>query len=56
VQYVTRRNAVYHFAAADIWPTADVDDELRTHVKCNSPGVFVNGDSGDQTGSCVVSE
>lgn len=31
-------------ASADVWPTADIGDELRRPVTCEIPVVFVNGD------------
>jgi pimeloyl-ACP methyl ester carboxylesterase len=43
-RYLGRVNFAGRLATAELWPTPDVGDELRTPVLCDIPVVFAHGD------------
>ena len=43
-RYLTRGNFSSYLATAELWPSPDVGDELRTPVECEIPVLFAQGD------------
>ncbi len=49
IRYLSRRNFAVYMATANIWPSPDVGDAMRTPELCEIPVVFAQGDWDTQT-------